>query len=510
MAVESVPGRQDNMNALHDAIPLPLAWETARGAVRVGALTPGGDVLLARTDDREWGLVVRGPGRAVLTQARPARIEVYGTGNEGNEGDSAQVQTYARDYSSVRPVAGGYRGTAEVALPGGGVVTIEDSWTVAGGVLCLSRAITVAGDAPGGFLSAVTLLSDRPLSWVDINPFAPGMLYGWSEHVTGVAIGGVANYLGGVREACIQEDRLPAPLFGLHVGDGTSVALLDPAPTGDTTAADARDTEAVTLIDDRFHFLALGGYEAEGRVALGAWFPGTEGAVTDSDDTFPGAQRRRGSRRRVLLGQWSVRGPVRRRGDRQPQRGRQRGRRRLARRLSRALRGHGRRKVAAAGGRGRGLCRDVDLAVGRVDGGGRRCRAALEEGRVDRRPATDRLRPFAGRRLHGVGCHRVCETLSAHGGGALPECRAPVAAQHQDDAGPAGGHVRLGRSRLAAGALEPGPATRLRHPSSLVAVGVMQPPLGDREPRRVRSHPVRGAGGGRRRAMKDKNREGRP
>lgn len=281
-------------HAQGDTIALPLDQETAHGVARIGSTVAGGDVLLARTDAGEWGLVVQGPGRAVLTQARPARIEVYGTEDEGG---GAHVRTYARGYVSVHPVVSGYTGTTEVALPGNAVVTIEDQWTVAGDELRLSRTVMIAGDAPGGFLSAFTLLSDRPLSWVDVNPFAPGMLYGWSEHVTGVAIGGVANYLSGVREARIREDRLPAPLFGLHFGDGTSIALLDPAPAGDTTAADAHDTDAVTLIDDRFHFLALGGYEAEGRIALGVWYPGTEGEVTYSGDTFPGGQLRRWRRR---------------------------------------------------------------------------------------------------------------------------------------------------------------------------------------------------------------------
>ncbi len=295
MVVKPMPDRQDNTAAPHDAIALPLDHETARGAVRVGRLTIGADVLLVRIDAGEWGLVMHGPGRAAATQARPARIEIY---DEGSAGDDAQIRVYARGYASVRPVDGGYVGTAAIALPRGAVVTIEDSWTGAGDVLRLSRTVTVAGDAPGGFLSAVTLLSDRVLSWVDVDPFAPGMLYGWSEHVTGIAIGGVANYLGGVREVRIREDRLPAPLFGLHFGDGTSITVLDPAPRGDTTAADAHDVEATApLIDERFRFGALGGVERDGRVAVGYWFPGTEGEVTYRGDTFPTGQMRRWRRR---------------------------------------------------------------------------------------------------------------------------------------------------------------------------------------------------------------------
>jgi len=261
---------------------------------RLGQTVAGMAVRVAGTAQGTWELAFQGAGGiAALTRVSPVRIELYDREGHGRE--------YACGYATVEPDGEGWLARAALAVPGTATFVVEDRWTVDrtddDSMLCLSRTLAVAGDAPGGFLSAVTLRCDRPLSWLDVAPFAPGVLYGLSEHVTGVAIGGVANYLAGVRQVRIREDRLPAPLFGLHFGDGSSVALLDPAPHGDTTAADALDTEARPLIDERFRFAALGGEERDGRVALGAWYPGTEGAVTYSGDTFPGGQLARWRRR---------------------------------------------------------------------------------------------------------------------------------------------------------------------------------------------------------------------
>jgi hypothetical protein len=112
-----------------------------------------------------------------------------------------------------------------------------------------------------------------------------------------VAIGGAANELAGLRHLRIREDRTPAPLFGISFGDGTSIATLNVSPAGDTTVADAQDTEATTLIDEGFRFGAIGGYETDAGIATGYWFPGTEGDATYRGDTFPGGQMRRWRRR---------------------------------------------------------------------------------------------------------------------------------------------------------------------------------------------------------------------
>ncbi len=281
------PSTAAHTGALHDSVPLPLG--ASRQTLFLGQLATGAQVFAVRMDDDSWGVAVRGPGLSSLTQRHPARIELYSAPDD--------IRTYARGYTMVEQTDNGCVASAEVAVPGGACFRVEDRWTFDGAVLRLARQVTVAGSAQGGFLSAITLLSDQSLPWIDVHPFAPGMLYGWSDHVTGSAIGGLANYRAGVREVRIREDRLPAPLFGVYFRDGTSVTVFDAAVRGETTAEDAGDVAAVPLIDERFRFAALGGYEADGRVAIGVWFPGTEGEVTYSGDTFPGGQLPRWRRR---------------------------------------------------------------------------------------------------------------------------------------------------------------------------------------------------------------------
>jgi hypothetical protein len=74
--------------------------------------------------------------------------------------------------------------------------------------------------------------------------------------------------------------KAPAPLFGLHFNDGSSVALVDAAPVGSTTAAESYDLKANTLIDERFRFGAIGAEEVNDNTSIGFWWPGSEGGTT--------------------------------------------------------------------------------------------------------------------------------------------------------------------------------------------------------------------------------------
>lgn len=210
--------------------------------------------------------------------------------------DEDTISSHSLSYAEIQSAPGAFVGRAEITI-GDATFTVEDSWTLGESALTLSRLLRVSGNAPGGFLSSFRFTAGEPLTWLDVAPFVPGMLYGPSEHLTGVAIGGKANYLAGVREIRIREDRMPAPLFGLHFGDGTSIATLVTRPDARTTGADAVDTAAETLIDEQIRVGALGGVESDNRISTGYWFPGTEGEATYSGDTFPGGQMRTWRRR---------------------------------------------------------------------------------------------------------------------------------------------------------------------------------------------------------------------
>jgi hypothetical protein len=259
--------------------------EATTETLELGQLDSG--ALIRAVKDETWGLEILGPGRAKFFQKQPVTLELY---NEGS------VKEVSSGYTSIAGEDEGFLATATIKIE---VATfqIEDRWTLHASHASLSRNVSVTGDAPGGFLSAFTLLMTEPTSWLDVSPYAPGKLYGNTQHLTSIAIGGLANYLAGVKQIRIREDRLPVPLFALHLRDGTSITLLDARPKGDTTLADAQDLEGATLIDERFRFAALGGFERNEHVGLGFWFPGTEGEATYRGDVFPHGQLRAWRRR---------------------------------------------------------------------------------------------------------------------------------------------------------------------------------------------------------------------
>jgi len=67
---------------------------------------------------------------------------------------------------------------------------------------------------------------------------------------------------------------LPAPLFALQFSNGSSVAMLDPAPRGESTAEETKLLKEV-MTDERFRFGSLGAWQLEkAPVEFGFWFPG--------------------------------------------------------------------------------------------------------------------------------------------------------------------------------------------------------------------------------------------
>jgi hypothetical protein len=257
--------------------------------LQLGTLRSGAQIIAAQTTTG-WRLIVQNAGHAGVVQPHPAQIEVID--------EQGAIQTYQAPYDSVDQIDGGLCGQATLNLPNGAQITIDDTWTSGGDCLHLSRAVAVVGDAPGGFLSAITFEVERPATIPSVDLFAPGMLYGRCEHITDVAIGGSANYAAGIRQIRIREDRLPAPLFGIRFDDGSAVAVLNERPDGRTVVADAHDVTAEqVVIDARLRFAALGVEERDERLVLGCWFPGTEGGATYSGNTYPRGQLQRWRRR---------------------------------------------------------------------------------------------------------------------------------------------------------------------------------------------------------------------
>ena len=153
------------------------------------------------------------------------------------------------------------------------VFRVHDKWSVSSTVLSLERNVTVKGSAPGGFYSAIDFNVDRSLTWPDINFMVPGAIYGDPTYDGDRSPGGTLNYA--ARHLLMREDILAAPLFAMSFKDGASIAMLDPAPRGNTTEEESKLTNLV-MTDARFQFGAMGAWQAEdGAVQFGFRYPGT-------------------------------------------------------------------------------------------------------------------------------------------------------------------------------------------------------------------------------------------
>ncbi|HXR08459.1 MAG TPA: hypothetical protein VN765_14080 [Candidatus Acidoferrum sp.] len=249
----------------------PLAFAQPAGAVDasrvvLGRLANGAAVSFVRADPGDWGIEVSGGTAPRMTQEKPAQIEVFAGGEI--------VRQLAAGYQSVKREADTIVATAKVAGEGKGAFAVEDRWKVSGAVLSLSRKVSVTGaEDNAGFYSAIRLSTAPTVKWEDVNCLIPGLFYG-DPHAGAGSPGGDLPYR--AKRFSIREDYLSAPLFGVSFRDGNWAAVLDPAPSGDTTQAETTAPAATPIVDERMQFGALGAREvSEGGIELGFWLPGT-------------------------------------------------------------------------------------------------------------------------------------------------------------------------------------------------------------------------------------------
>ncbi len=254
-----------------EAMPLALAQPKQTGLeanrIVLGKLTNGAEVAFMRAGEGGWGIEISGSAVPRETQPKPAQIEVYR--GEHN------VSELAAGYQSLRKETGGIIATAKLEGGGKASFTVDDQWKISGNVVSLNRKVSVIGaEQNAGFLSAIRFITPPAVAWSDVEYFAPGLLYGDPLHDGDSSPGGVLNYR--ARRFEIREDLMSAPLFALSFHDGAWVAVLDPAPSGDTTWTETTAPATEPIIDERIQFGALGAGEAPGGgVEFGFWFPGT-------------------------------------------------------------------------------------------------------------------------------------------------------------------------------------------------------------------------------------------
>ena len=239
-------------------------------------LLPGGEtVTFARTDKDVWGIKIHGGALPGISQDRPVRLEILR--------DENKTQTIESGYVSVMRSRTGINAIAEIDYDGNVVFNIQDQWSLSENVISLERKINIIGSAPGGFSSSVVLAVDSSVTWSDINCLAPGALYGDPTYDGDRSPGGTLNYA--AKRFIMREDILPAPLFALSFSNGSSLAILDPDPDGESTFEETK-LIAENMTDPRFKFGSLGAWQVDERpVEFGFSFPGVTTAFGRSPDT---------------------------------------------------------------------------------------------------------------------------------------------------------------------------------------------------------------------------------
>ena len=233
----------------------------------LGNLKIGSIVSFVRDAGGEWGIQISDSNGPILQQQKPAQIEVFGK--------EQKLHQLNAGYKSLKKETNTVIGKVTLVDEGGTKFYVEDHWMISGDVLSLDRKVSVTGtEDSAGFYSAIRLLTRPTIKWEDVNYLAPGLLYGDPTYDGETSPGGTLNYQ--AKRFSIREDLLSAPLFTLLFHDGNWVAVLDPAPNGETSAEESISPANTPIIDKRIKFGALGAHEVSwGGVEFGFWMPGT-------------------------------------------------------------------------------------------------------------------------------------------------------------------------------------------------------------------------------------------
>lgn len=203
----------------------------------------------------------------IAARPRPVRVELFRSERDIATVDLAYVKV-ARDGDAVVARASLTEGSA--------TVQIEDRYRIASGTLRIARAVRVDGAAPGRGFTSGWMLTAPAGRFADRGFFAPGMLYGGPGRNNSAGAAGSDAFAAG--RVTMREDAMPAPLLGLRLTGGATLALLADTPKGDTTEEDTRANAASVLIDRRFRFGAFGATAEAGGITFGYWLPGSVAA----------------------------------------------------------------------------------------------------------------------------------------------------------------------------------------------------------------------------------------
>ena len=233
--------------------------------VQLGKLQTDAVVSFVCSTDGEWGLEVKGGAAPLLMQDKPVQIEVFQSEDT--------IETISAGYNTIKQDNTDIYASTQIKYREDIVFDIRDVWTLDGAIISVSRTVDVTGDAPGGFNSSVRFVMDTCVIWSDVRFLAPGALYGDPAYNGKRSPGG--TFSNAAKRYIMREDILPAPLFALSFGNGASVTMLNPAPSGESTVEETKLIHNV-MTDVRFQFGVLGSWQSDaGPIEFGFQFPGT-------------------------------------------------------------------------------------------------------------------------------------------------------------------------------------------------------------------------------------------
>ena len=256
-------------------IPSVHAQAASSGPIELGRTPQGASIAFVHGADG-WGLTITDAQGPLAAQPHPADIALYRS--------DAPTRSLAVAYRSVTRVAGGIEAVAQVADGNRPLFRFHDIWSIEGAVVTVRRRIEVLAGASGGFASALGWNLAPAIGWQDMKVMAPGIIYGDPSHDGERSPGGTLSYQ--ARRLELREDILPAPMLALSFARGGSLAMLDPAPRGDTTVADTT-LSAPALVDSRFRFGALSVAQASEAVTLRFTYPGSVSSYGDRRHPTP-------------------------------------------------------------------------------------------------------------------------------------------------------------------------------------------------------------------------------
>ncbi len=243
--------------------------------VNLGSLPSGEKVSFIRNSTATFGINISGGNTPEIKQPNPVRLDILQNEDE--------IREKVSGYSSVKKSRSGIEAVAVIDLGEGVVFHVKDNWSINEAVLTVNRQIKVKGNAPGGFSSSVVFAADSSLAWTDVQCLAPGALYGDPTFDGDRSPGGTMNYE--AKRFIMREDLLPAPLFAMSFKNGSSVAILNPSPDGESTVEETKLTKEI-MTDPRLRFGSLGAWQNDGKpVEFGFTFPGITTAFGRGTET---------------------------------------------------------------------------------------------------------------------------------------------------------------------------------------------------------------------------------